>query len=125
MSIPRTQAILDRYLSSQISAPIALMELLLATADADAVARAVASFGGHVAPLHGRLAAQYAAGCAVRVLRPGGDLVIFNYAYGREREADARELGEAAGLSVVRSDESPFRLCNGIAFHLSKPAGRQ
>jgi SAM-dependent methyltransferase len=59
-----------------------------------------------------------------RVLRPGGDFVIFNYAYGRPRADDAREvraLGTAANLSVVRSDVMPFELWNGIGFHLQKP----
>ena len=60
---------------------------------------------------------------AARVLRPGGDVVIFSYAYGRSRGDDAREvraLGEAAGLCVVRSDETPFRLWNAAAFHLRR-----
>lgn len=59
-----------------------------------------------------------------RVLRPGGDFVIFNYAYGRPRAEDALEvstLAAAANLSVVRSDVMPFELWNGIGFHLRKP----
>jgi SAM-dependent methyltransferase len=54
-----------------------------------------------------------------RVLRPGGDVVLFNYAYGRPREdADAEVLALAKGveLQVVRADESPFRLWNGIGW---------
>jgi SAM-dependent methyltransferase len=61
---------------------------------------------------------------AARVLRPGGDLVVFNYAYGRARDADARELdalGRAAGLRTLRGDEAPFRLWNAVAFHLRRP----
>ena len=60
---------------------------------------------------------------AARVLRPGGDLVVFNYAYGRSREVDVgelRELGEAAGLTMLRGDEAPFRLWNGLGFHLRR-----
>ena len=58
-----------------------------------------------------------------RVLRPGGQLVIFNYAYGRSRELDAAELAElarAAGLTVLRSDETPFQLWNAIGFLLQR-----
>ena len=51
-----------------------------------------------------------------RVLRPAGDFVLFNYAYGRPREDVDREvlaLARGAGLRVVRADESPFRIWNG------------
>ena len=57
----------------------------------------------------------------VRVLRPGGDLVIFNYAYNRGREEDAaelRELAHAVGLAMVRTDQSPCQMWNGIGYHL-------
>ena len=54
-----------------------------------------------------------------RVLRPAGDFVLFNYAYGRARE-DANDevlgLARAAELQVIRSDESPFRIWNGIGW---------
>lgn len=54
-----------------------------------------------------------------RVLRPGGDFVLFNYAYGRSRsdaDAEVRALAHGAGLQVVRADESPFRIWNGIGW---------
>jgi SAM-dependent methyltransferase len=54
-----------------------------------------------------------------RVLRPGGDFVLFNYAYGRSREnasAEVLALAHGAGLQVMRSDESPFRIWNGIGW---------
>jgi cyclopropane fatty-acyl-phospholipid synthase-like methyltransferase len=54
-----------------------------------------------------------------RVLRPAGDFVLCNYAYGRSREDADREviaLAHGAGLEVVRADESPFRLWNGIGW---------
>jgi SAM-dependent methyltransferase len=58
-----------------------------------------------------------------RVLRPGGDFVLFNYAYGRSR-ADANgevlALAERAQLQVIRADESPFRIWNGIGWLLRK-----
>jgi SAM-dependent methyltransferase len=54
-----------------------------------------------------------------RVLRPGGDFVLFNYAYGRPREdanAEVLALAHGAELQVLRADESPFRLWNGIGW---------
>ena len=54
-----------------------------------------------------------------RVLRPGGEFVLFNYAYGRSREDANREvlaLAQDAKFEIVRSDESPFRLWNGIGW---------
>jgi cyclopropane fatty-acyl-phospholipid synthase-like methyltransferase len=54
-----------------------------------------------------------------RVLRPAGDFVLFNYAYGRSREnatAEVLALAHGAGLQVMRSDESPFRIWNGIGW---------
>ena len=54
-----------------------------------------------------------------RVLRPAGDFVLFNYAYGRPREDANREvlaLAHGAELQVIRADESPFRIWNGIGW---------
>jgi SAM-dependent methyltransferase len=59
-----------------------------------------------------------------RVLRPRGDLVICNYSYGQDRAADAREVtssSDEVGLTVVRSDEAPFRLWDAIAYQLRAP----
>ena len=56
-----------------------------------------------------------------RVLRPDGDFVLFSYAYGRARHVDdgeVRALASLVGLSVVRADESPFTLWNGVGWHL-------
>ena len=58
-----------------------------------------------------------------RVLRPGGDFVLFNYAYGRPRDAvdrEVRALAHGAQLQIVRSDESPFRLWNGIGWQMRR-----
>jgi len=58
-----------------------------------------------------------------RVLRPCGDFLIFNYAYGRSRERDAEEVRALAtrfGFDVVRSNEAPFRLWNGIGYLLRR-----
>ena len=58
-----------------------------------------------------------------RVLRPGGDFVLFNYAYGRSRE-DANDavlaLAHGAELQVIRANESPFRIWNGIGWLMRK-----
>ena len=54
-----------------------------------------------------------------RVLRPGGDFVLFNYAYGRPREnanGEVLALAHGAQLQVVRADESPFRIWNGVGW---------
>jgi cyclopropane fatty-acyl-phospholipid synthase-like methyltransferase len=54
-----------------------------------------------------------------RVLRPGGDFVLFNYAYGRSREeanAEVLVLAHGAEMKVLRADESPFRIWNGIGW---------
>ena len=54
-----------------------------------------------------------------RVLRPAGDFVLFNYAYGRTREdanGEVLALAHGAKLHVVRADESPFRIWNGIGW---------
>ena len=54
-----------------------------------------------------------------RVLRPEGDFVLFNYAYGRSREDANREvlaLAHGAELEVIRADQSPFRIWNGVGW---------
>ncbi|MBC8072251.1 MAG: methyltransferase domain-containing protein [Deltaproteobacteria bacterium] len=60
-----------------------------------------------------------------RVLRCGGDFVICNYSYGHARDASAAEVASLAaevGLTVVRADETPFRLWDAIAYQLRKSA---
>ena len=50
---------------------------------------------------------------------PAGDFVLFNYAYGRSREdanGEVLALAQGADLQVVRADESPFRIWNGIGW---------
>ncbi|MDP9150835.1 MAG: class I SAM-dependent methyltransferase [Myxococcota bacterium] len=54
-----------------------------------------------------------------RVLRPAGDFVLFNYAYGRAREdanGEVLALAHGAELQVIRADEFPFRIWNGIGW---------
>jgi SAM-dependent methyltransferase len=58
-----------------------------------------------------------------RILRPGGDFILFNYAYGCSRadaNSEVHALADRAQLQVVRSDESPFRIWNGIGWLLRK-----
>ena len=54
-----------------------------------------------------------------RVLRTAGNFVLFNYAYGRPREhvnGEVLALAHGAELEVIRADEYPFRLWNGIGW---------
>ncbi|HEX4960877.1 MAG TPA: class I SAM-dependent methyltransferase [Thermoanaerobaculia bacterium] len=60
---------------------------------------------------------------AVRVLRPGGELVIFNYSYRDDLAGDrhdVRRLARAAGLIVVVAGAQPFTFWDGIAFRLRR-----
>jgi len=62
-----------------------------------------------------------------RVLRLGGDFVLFNYAYGRTREdvnAEVLALAQRAELAVVRADEAPFRIWNGTGWLLRRGSPR-
>jgi SAM-dependent methyltransferase len=61
---------------------------------------------------------------AARVLRAGGDFVILNLSYRGDLELDrqdARRLGEAAGLRVLRNGAADLRLWDGRTFHLRSP----
>ena len=54
-----------------------------------------------------------------RVLRRGGDFVLFNYAYERSRanaNSEVLALAHRAQLQVIRADESPFRIWNGVGW---------
>lgn len=58
-----------------------------------------------------------------RVLRPGGDLLVFNWSYRGAPEADASDahrLGVQAGFSLLRAGERPFRIWDASGFHLRK-----
>ena len=59
-----------------------------------------------------------------RVLRPGGDLLVFNWSYRGNVAldvADAHACAAAHALTVERSGERPFVLWDAVAFHLRKP----
>lgn len=58
-----------------------------------------------------------------RSLRPGGDLLVFNWSYRGNPAADiadARRLAAAHGFAVLRAGEAPFRLWDGVGFHLRR-----
>ncbi|MBA3324945.1 MAG: methyltransferase domain-containing protein, partial [Rhodobacteraceae bacterium] len=68
----------------------------------------------------GDLAARHFAESA-RVLRPAGDLVIFNYSYRGAPTLDRNDvgaLGAAAGFRVVENGGRPFVLWDGAVFRL-------
>jgi len=58
-----------------------------------------------------------------RVLRPAGDFLVFNWSYrgdvGRDI-AEAYGFAETFGFTVLRAGERPFRLWDGIGFHLRR-----
>lgn len=59
---------------------------------------------------------------AARVLRPGGTLLIFNFSYRGDLEADRTDLARlarSAGLNVVRDGTRDLSLWDGTAFQLS------
>jgi SAM-dependent methyltransferase len=71
----------------------------------------------------GELAARHIEEAA-RVLKPGGDLVILNFSYRGDLDLDRADIAASADgkLRLVRGGERPFRLWDGAAFHLAKPA---
>lgn len=61
-------------------------------------------------------------GEAARVLRPGGLLLVFNWSYRGDVEADiaqARRLGDV-GFTLARAGERPFRIWDATAFALQR-----
>jgi predicted TPR repeat methyltransferase len=56
-----------------------------------------------------------------RVLQPGGDVVIFNYSYRGDLDADRRDvatLARALGFDVLVNGEARLRTWDGVLFHL-------
>jgi SAM-dependent methyltransferase len=60
---------------------------------------------------------------AARVLKPGGDFVLFNYSYRDTLKADQRDvhrLSHLAELNVMVAGSQPFKFWDGIAFRMRK-----
>lgn len=57
-----------------------------------------------------------------RVLRPGGDLLVFNWSYRGDEAADAGEAAGAAGFTCLRSGERPFAIWDASGFQLRRTA---
>jgi ubiquinone/menaquinone biosynthesis C-methylase UbiE len=65
---------------------------------------------------------------AARVLRPAGAMVILNYSYRRDEEADRQHIGLLArinGFSIRRAGTRDFTLWDGLTFLLTLPAHRE
>jgi SAM-dependent methyltransferase len=61
---------------------------------------------------------------AVRVLRPGGDLLVLNFSYRGDADADradAAELAAEAGFDLLRAGEPAFAIWDGLAFQFRRP----
>jgi hypothetical protein len=62
-----------------------------------------------------------------RLLRPGGALVILNFSYRGDVEADCRDINRLAGLNgltVQRAGTRDFSLWDGLTFLLTLPPAR-
>jgi SAM-dependent methyltransferase len=65
---------------------------------------------------------------AARVLRPGGAVVIFNFSYRGDKEADRRDVEQLArinALTIRRAGTRDFTLWDGLTFLLTLPAHRE
>lgn len=62
-------------------------------------------------------------GEAGRVLRPGGDLLVFNWSYRGDDardHAEAEQRGRAHGFRLIRAGERPFAIWDGVGTHLRR-----
>jgi predicted TPR repeat methyltransferase len=62
---------------------------------------------------------------AARLLRPGGELLVFNWSYRGAPDLDAAEAADAArqhGFRLTMAGEQPFRLWDGRVYRLSAPS---
>ena len=60
---------------------------------------------------------------SARVLKPGGQLVILNYSYSEDDDADAKEVQKLStenGFELRLAGTRPFKLWDGLAFRLIK-----
>lgn len=61
---------------------------------------------------------------AARVLRPGGELVVFNWSYRGDEGRDCAEAGDlakAACLSLLTAGERPLELWDGALYRFHRP----
>jgi SAM-dependent methyltransferase len=56
----------------------------------------------------------------VRVLRPGGGLIVFNWSYRRDAALDAAEAAAAPGFQLRRAGERPFAIWDATGFLLER-----
>jgi SAM-dependent methyltransferase len=65
---------------------------------------------------------------AARVLRPGGAVVILNFSYRGDEEADRHDIGRLAGVNgftIRRAGTRDFTLWDGLTFVLTLPVHRE
>lgn len=55
-----------------------------------------------------------------RVLRPGGDLLVFNWSYRGDAAADLAEVRAAPGFELVRAGQRPFAIWDATGFQLRR-----
>ena len=59
-----------------------------------------------------------------RVLRPGGDLLLFNWSYRGDPQrdiGDAYHQAQMHRLALLRAGERPFAMWDGTGFHFQRP----
>jgi SAM-dependent methyltransferase len=64
----------------------------------------------------------------ISVLRPGGEITIFNYSYRDDVTADRREftaLCRACGCEVLAAGDQPFTVWDGLAFRARYPPAKE
>ena len=65
---------------------------------------------------------------AARILRPGGAIVILNFSYRGDEEADCRDIenhASANGFTIRRAGTRDFTLWDGLTFLLTLPVHRE
>jgi SAM-dependent methyltransferase len=63
-----------------------------------------------------------------RILKPGGAILILNFSYRGDQEADCRDIARLASISrltVQRSGTRDFTLWDGLSFLLTRPLRRE